>query len=245
MQQKLDFITRVENELANYEGTLSKDSDQWLELKEKGFISQTGDDETCRAKFVGLQAAVEKAILSMLIDEVISIDDLLHVIHTPMTATPLCFVGKNQDIDPAIVRDPARLATVTQRQLLIMALLKLQAKLVAVYEKGGLEKRSEEGQQRYKELLAQHPNLSELVLEQPLAADQIGATAFVQNNGQTYAYSIGAYQAAEAVKGNKTWSFTLGPVSKENVKTMIAQRKSIFSQAPAFQASPFASLTLK
>ena len=167
----------------------------WCELTEKGYIERSGDDADIRPLFVTLQGIVEQQLAENLGG---SVRRAASIIHTPMPTTPLCTKGKISPdlIDPSIEKDPKRLETVKLRTTTLRDFLYKGGELTVAYPKGGLEKRSKEQQEIYREELECYSSLRDLPLNcESMPGDLVGATYFFNECGTAYFFSIKITQA--------------------------------------------------
>lgn len=171
----------------------------WNRLITDEAIDVHGEDRQFRPCFVALQAIIEH-VLSYAQQEEGSF--LYGVIHTPMPATPLCTKGDISPdlLDPSVEKDPLRLFTVKARTVILRDYLFQGGKLYVVYPQGGLQKRSEEQQRVFLEMLKQY---SAKLVDCPLSCDAIpdeliGATYFfTDSSGKTLVFSIRMTQAKD------------------------------------------------
>lgn len=212
------------------------------ELEKTGKVVRKGDDKY-RKIFVNLQAAAEKTFLMLAAEGIINHNEIRHITHTPLPATPLCYTGPDKDIDPHISKNPSCLSTVTSRQQLIMSFLAGGVWLASVYPEEGLAKRTEEGQGRYKQLLAQYPNLKDYPISKEIVPELpnelIGAIAWFITQGITVMYAIGAYQANKQVDEPQTWLFAIGEKDKLSaLQECWGSRMSFFDKIGLAKAIP-------
>jgi len=167
-------------------------------LAHSGSISEMGSDDL-RGKYVFTQGSIEHVLAcAMVLGEV---DHLVGVIHTPTPATPLCTKGDNLDdqlLDPSIRYDLEKLLTVRSRAVIVREYLELGGKLFIAYPKGGLEKRTQQQQEVYRQELAKYADrLFDAVLScAEIDPAMVGATYFFKDaSGSTCTFSIKSNQA--------------------------------------------------
>jgi uncharacterized protein (DUF924 family) len=171
--------------------------ERWNELVEKGVLEITATDKDVRPYYVALQCIVEHVLACELNKSVFS---LTGVIHTPMPATPLCTEGSisKELVDPSLEEDPLRLFTVKARTTIIRDYLFQGGDLYIAYPKEGMNKRTENQQQIYKnELLNHSAHLFDCPLDcASIDSEQIGAFYLFKNaQGNVFAFAIKMTQA--------------------------------------------------
>jgi hypothetical protein len=210
------------------------------ELRASQHVSQIGNDDA-RVPFVTLQAEIEGFLTDLYKDGLIR--DLVGIIHTPTPATPVCTDLQNieQAMDPLIRSDQQKQNTVRSRVSIIRDYLEAEAPLYVVYPAKGLNLRSEQQQEIYKNNLLNYPNaLHDVPLEQekfdsPL---RVGATyLFCGSKGELCSFSIRASQAnAPAV--DTDWALWFGPVSSPVIAERIEEISTFLEEnhadVPAF-----------
>jgi len=186
------------------------------QLIAEGQIVEMGSDDL-RVKYVQAQGCIEQLLARKQASG--EITDLVGIIHTPLPATPLC--AKPEGPFPSVV-DPEKRNTVLSRAQILRDYLAIGAKLYIAYPKGGLEKRTAEQQEIYREALSQFPNL----IDWPLATDflepeMIGATYLFRNTeGELYAFSIKARQVND-MQLQTEWGMWFGPLVDAKISTRI------------------------
>jgi len=191
----------------------------WETLVREGAYEVVSTDAEARPTFVSLQAIVEHVLATMLDDGVMT---LRGVIHTPRPTTPLCTKGEisKELVDPSIAADPDRLFTVQARTSTLREFLKRGGRLSVVYPEGGLERRTEEQQEIYREELANYPMS---LIDYPLGCDSIpseliGATYFFEDGeGNIFAFAIKMAQAKDPRNGGE-FGLWFGPVDHPAVR---------------------------
>lgn len=188
-------------------------------LEKQGYIVEKGNDDL-RIKYVFLQGVIEHVLAcNQALGEV---KGLVAMIHTPMVATPLCIKagGPYESVlDESIRNDPAKLLTVQSRAHIVREFLSKGGKLHVFYPRGGLEKRTPEQQQIYREELVHFPNH---LFDRELACDQIdpnmvGATyLFRTKESQMFAFAIKSNQAND-IQQLSEWGMWFGLVDHPEV----------------------------
>lgn len=186
------------------------------QLKSNLYVLETGSDDL-RIKFVHAQGAIEQMLAKK--QELGEIAELVGIIHTPLPATPLCV--KPEEISTTI--DSKKWETVLTRAQIIREYLSKGGKLMIVYPQGGLEKRSLEQQQVYKEALKEFAgNLVDWTLPVPeMDTNMIGATyLFLTKDQQLYAFSVKARQITD-MQPQSEWGLWFGPLSNEAIASRV------------------------
>ncbi|MBX9923275.1 MAG: hypothetical protein K2Y01_04110 [Rhabdochlamydiaceae bacterium] len=169
----------------------------WDTLVQDGALEVSSTDQEVRPYFVALQGIVEQVLASLLQKD---IKALTGFIHTPMPATPLCTLGEISPklVDASLAKDPARLASVKARTVIMREYLTKGGDLYIVYPKDGFAKRTQEQQKIYKQELINYPNhLFDVPLNRENIPEQlIGATYFFQDQlNNTFVFAIKMTQA--------------------------------------------------
>ena len=175
-----------------FQGIKAQLSEDWNQLISKGeLIVNNGTDKEYRPRYVGLQGMVEQAI---------SLLKPIGVVHTSLPCTPLRTKGElsPEIVNPEVLQDPLRAATVKARTTILRDLLHEGGVIYAAYPKEALldEKLSLDV---YREELKNYPaNLFDHPLDiQPLETSQIGAFyLFKDENNELWAFAIKMTQAS-------------------------------------------------
>lgn len=192
-------------------------------LAEQGYVSESGSDDL-RIKYVHTQAAIEHVLASALVLH--EIDYLVGVIHTPTPATPLCTQVDHLDeqlLDASIRDNPEKLLTIRSRAVIVREYLERGGQLFIAYPQGGLEKRTLEQQQIYKEALAKY---ADRLFDTTLSCDKmdpskVGATyLFKSSSGDIYAFSIKANQA-NSPEMRSEWGLWFGKIEDQAIHQRI------------------------
>lgn len=184
-------------------------------LESKGTFSEVGSDDL-RVKYVTSQGTIEHVLACAMV--LGDIDHLVGVIHTPTPATPLCTPVENLDkelLDSSIRYNLEKLLTVRSRAIIVREYLENGGKLFIAYPKGGLEKRTTQQQQVYKQALERYVGrLFDAVLScNSMDPSKVGATYFFRNNaGELFAFSIKSQQANDP-KELSEWAIWIGKVT--------------------------------
>lgn len=183
-------------------------------LDNDGCVAELGNDDL-RTKYVHTQGSIEHVLAcAMVLGE---LDNLVGVIHTPQPATPLCTKVDNLDsqlLDETIRFDLEKLLTVRTRAVVVREYLELGGKLFIAYPKGGLEKRTIQQQEIYKQELAKYADsLFDAVLScTDMEPSMVGATYFFKGtHGEVYAFSIKSQQANSPTEQSE-WGMWLGKI---------------------------------
>ncbi len=194
-------------------------------LDANGSVIESGSDDL-RIKYVATQGAIEHVLAcAMVLGE---IDHLVGVIHTPTPATPLCTQVEHLDeelLDASIRYDLQKLVTVRSRAVIIREYLELGGKLFIAYPQGGLEKRTEQQQEIYKQELARYADrLVDSVLScKEMDASKVGATYFFKaGSEEIYAFSIKANQANHPEQFSE-WGMWLGKIENQSIKDRVSE----------------------
>lgn len=203
----------------------------WEIVVKEGALEKSGTDKDIRPYFVAVQAVVEHILANELQKEV----KLLNaVIHTPMPATPLCTKGEisKELVDPSLENDPARLFTVKARTTILRDFLFKGGYLFSAYPKGGLEKRTKEQQEIFKQELQNFPhNLFAISLNcESIPTDLIGATyVFEDKAANKYAFAIKITQANDP-KDQGHFGLWFGPLSHPAVDARVSAVSSFMNE---------------
>jgi len=193
------------------------------EVEKNKSILETGSDDL-RVKYVASQGCIEHVLACC--QALGEVDHLIGVIHTPTVATPLCIrpEGPYEGVlDESIRHDLNKLLTVRSRAQIVREYLTKGGKLYVVYPQGGLEKRTSEQQQIYRDELERYSgSLIDWVLScQQMDPDMIGATyLFRDQHRQVFAFSIKSRQAND-IQQKSEWGIWFGPVADEVVANRV------------------------
>lgn len=217
LEEVLSFARENPSEIVEYE------EDFILKFYKKARQEATESDAKVRPTYVSAQGDFERTMAYFLSQG--KIESLFGCIHTPTPATPLCTEGEVSLglVDETMEEDSKRLFTVMKRPEIIRDFLKKGGKMVALYSKEGIHKRSEEQQETfYSTVKAYSPRLKDMPIPiEALPEDMVGATYFFSTSeGEWFAFAIQATQA-NAPKDERTWIMWFGPVTDPEVSHRI------------------------
>ena len=190
----------------------------WRELNENGECSSSGTDATNRCHFVNVQAVMEES-LSIALESGMVVASVA-VIHTPCPSTPLrtdAAAVSPGVIHADIIKDPKRLATITDRITTLRDYLNAGGILITAYPESGLRKKnpqtgSEEhidGLGIFEKWKEEYPiNLIDSPLKSLSSCPQeySGATYIYQEkDGPVRCFAIKATQAHDPKDEKKIW----------------------------------------
>lgn len=188
------------------------------ELEKNGYYVREGSDDF-RAPFVGLQGVIEHLLAIQKTTKKIS--HILGAIHAPTPPTPLCAKVDGENVknlmDPEVIKNQDKLATVTERAVTIRRLLERGATLFAIYPEGGMEKRKEEEQQIFLGVWKNYPEHLKTIQITSKEMDLIGAIyIFTDETGKTFVFSIKAQQANKPLE-KSIWGIWFGTMDHPEV----------------------------
>jgi hypothetical protein len=154
------------------------ETDWWQELERVGYLQRSGEDKIWRPVFVGLQAAIEAALL--LLHKKGEVKLMAHITQTDLPSSPLCEIDA-KDMHPDIYADPARRNTVYARITVMANILQAQIPVVVYYSHDGLMRRSSEGQAKYKANRTNYPNLKDCPMQGKILPQDSGATVMFKS----------------------------------------------------------------
>jgi hypothetical protein len=190
-----------------------------------GSVKESGTDDL-REKYVYTQGAVEQVLALAMKHGVI--DRLVGIIHTPTPATPLCTQISPLDkelLHRSMRNDFQKMLTVSSRSAIIREYLDQGGLLFIAYPQGGLEKRTTQQQQVYKQELIKYSNLLfDTVLScEEMESSKVGATyLFKTPSNDVYAFSIQSQQANNP-QSLSTWGMWFGSIDNEAINTRVTE----------------------
>jgi hypothetical protein len=217
------ILKTIQDELAFMLPENFANTSWWKQLQTFGHLHRVGNDSKWRPIFVKLQAAIEEAARRLSEPERQQLVFRDHYTHTSLPASPLCEITEN-DMHPDIANDPNRKETVNARVRIMANILKQGIPVHSIYSKGGLQRRTEEAQERYKRNLTRYSNLYDRELLREILPEDNGATAIFQSKDaqETAVFMI---EATQANKEGTHWKIHLTPWSSEAPRAMIEKVK--------------------
>lgn len=194
-------------------------------LNHSGTVVESGSDDL-RTKYVPIQGSIEHVLACALV--LGEITDLVGVIHTPTPSTPLCTTVEHLDdqlLEKSIRTDSQKLLTVRSRAVVVREYLERGGKLFIAYPEGGLEQRSSQQQEIYKQELIKYPDcLIDTVLNcKEMDPSKIGATYFFKSSkDELYAFSIKANQANKPVELSE-WGLWFGKIENPLIHERVSE----------------------
>ncbi|HCR37717.1 MAG TPA: hypothetical protein DIU37_06160 [Opitutae bacterium] len=205
-------------------------------LSETGAYERRGADKGNRAVFVGLQGAVESALVRMLKEKELA--ECVGVMYVPRPPTPLCYnvkgsldSGDNASIaDPALVKDKERSKTIELRARIVREYLDEGGRLYTVYPRKGLALRSSEQQETFLNLCKAYPEslYKHEIDDAEFVSATVGATyKFRCFKCNAVLFSIQSQQALDP-KEDASWKLWFGPMQDNS---SLEERWKTFTEA--------------
>jgi hypothetical protein len=200
----------------------------WKKLKQDRYITETETDQKIRPKFVGMQFIVESVISSMLKSGLA--EKVTVVIYSPLPPTPLRIQDDNitQLVAVDVIRDHARLQTVSSRTVSLKELLQNKGLLYATYQKTDTPD-AIPGIKEYIENTEKFNTLLDNPVEK-INDEFIGASYLIQcSNGQEVFFSIKSTQANDTKKSQ--WKLYYGSPFEHKVSGYFSTIQEVYKEA--------------